>query len=53
MGLRINSNIAALSSYNNLNKTDKAVSSSLEKLSSASASTRLRTTRPAWSSPRA
>lgn len=34
MGLRINSNIAALSSYNNLNKTDKAVSSSLEKLSS-------------------
>ncbi|WP_380176332.1 flagellin [Kineococcus sp. DHX-1] len=34
MGLRINSNIAALSSYNNLNKTDKAVSGSLEKLSS-------------------
>jgi flagellin len=34
MGLRINSNIAALTSYNNLQKTDKAVSSSLEKLSS-------------------
>lgn len=34
MGLRINSNIAALTSYNALNKTDKAVSSSLEKLSS-------------------
>lgn len=34
MGLRINNNIAALNSYNNVNKTDKAVSSSLEKLSS-------------------
>ncbi|WP_432565704.1 flagellin N-terminal helical domain-containing protein [Kineococcus sp. SYSU DK003] len=34
MGLRINNNIAALNSYNNVNRTDKAVSSSLEKLSS-------------------
>ncbi|MFB9378702.1 flagellin N-terminal helical domain-containing protein, partial [Kineococcus gynurae] len=34
MGLRINNNIAALNSYRNLNATDKAQSSSLEKLSS-------------------
>jgi flagellin len=34
MGLRINNNIAALNSYNNVNRTDKAVSSSLQKLSS-------------------
>ncbi|WP_432515356.1 flagellin N-terminal helical domain-containing protein [Kineococcus sp. SYSU DK001] len=34
MGLRINNNVAALNSYNNLQRTDKAVSSSLEKLSS-------------------
>jgi len=34
MGLRIANNIAALNSYRNLNKTDKAVSGSLEKLSS-------------------
>ncbi|MEZ0166747.1 flagellin [Kineococcus sp. LSe6-4] len=34
MGLRIQNNIAALNSYNNVNRTDKAVSGSLEKLSS-------------------
>ena len=34
MGLRVNNNIAALNSYNNLQKTDKAVQSSLQKLSS-------------------
>ncbi|PRY18247.1 flagellin [Kineococcus rhizosphaerae] len=34
MGLRIQNNVAALNSYNNVNRTDKAVSSSLEKLSS-------------------
>jgi flagellin len=34
MGLRIANNIAALNSYRNLNKTDKAMSGSLEKLSS-------------------
>ncbi|WP_380161791.1 flagellin [Kineococcus sp. R86509] len=34
MGLRIQNNIAALNSYNSVNRTDKAVSSSLAKLSS-------------------
>jgi len=34
MGLRIANNIAALNSYRNLSKTDKAVAGSLEKLSS-------------------
>jgi len=34
MGLRIQNNIAALNSYNSVNRTDKAVTSSLEKLSS-------------------
>ncbi|NJC86896.1 flagellin, partial [Planosporangium mesophilum] len=34
MGLRINSNIAAMNAYRNLATTDKAMKSSLEKLSS-------------------
>ncbi|NIZ93045.1 flagellin N-terminal helical domain-containing protein, partial [Kineococcus rubinsiae] len=34
MGLRINNNIAAFNAYRNLQATDKAQSSSLEKLSS-------------------
>ncbi|WP_432546004.1 flagellin N-terminal helical domain-containing protein [Kineococcus sp. SYSU DK004] len=34
MGLRVNNNIAALNSYNNLQRTDKQLNGSLEKLSS-------------------
>ncbi len=37
MGLTINTNVAALATYSNLNKTENSLSKSLQRLSSGSA----------------
>jgi flagellin-like hook-associated protein FlgL len=53
MGQTINTNIISLNAQRNLSTSQSSLATSMQRLSSGCASTRPRTTRPAWPSPSA